>query len=91
MSDSTAKNDTSTASSDKADGSDIQAHIDRTRAELAATLNELEDKLNVPKQLGIAGHRAKSSISRDPVPWAAGAGVAALALVGVVVAAVKRR
>ena len=62
-----------------------------TRAELAATLNELEDKLNVPKQLGIAGHRAKSSFSRDPLPWVAGAGVAALALAGVVVAAVRSR
>ena len=90
MSDSTAKNDSSDKA-DKADGSDIQAHIDRTRAELAATLNELEDKLNVPKQLGIAGHRAKSSFSRDPLPWVAGAGVAALALVGVVVAAVRSR
>ncbi|MBD8611235.1 DUF3618 domain-containing protein [Frigoribacterium sp. CFBP 13729] len=90
MSDSTAKND-SIDKADKNDGSDIQAHIDRTRAELAATLNELEDKLNVPKQLGIAGHRAKSSFSRDPLPWVAGAGVAALALAGVVVAAVRSR
>ena len=70
------------------DSSDIQANIDRTRAELAATLNELEDKLNVPKQLGIAGHRAKSSFDRDKTPWLAAAGARALA---VVVAVVKRR
>jgi hypothetical protein len=87
VSDSKDKNDTS----ETTDTDEIQARIDRTRAELAATLNELEDKLNVPKQLGIAGHRAKSSFSRDPLPWVAGAGVAALALVGVVVAAVRSR
>jgi hypothetical protein len=73
------------------DSTDIQAHIDRTRAELAATLNELEDKLNVPKQLGIAGHRAKASFDRDKTPWLAAAGAGALAVAGVVVAVVKRR
>ncbi|WP_423921178.1 DUF3618 domain-containing protein [Frigoribacterium sp. 2-23] len=73
------------------DTNDIQAHIDRTRAELAATLNELEDKLNVPKQIGIAGHKAKASFDRDKLPWLAGAGAAALAIGGLVVAAVKSR
>lgn len=73
------------------DSSDIQANIDRTRAELAATLNELEDKLNVPKQIGIAGHRAKASFDRDRTPWLAGAGAAVLAVTGVVVAVVKSR
>jgi hypothetical protein len=73
------------------DTDDIQARIDRTRAELAATLNELEDKLNVPKQLGMAGHRAKASFERDRAPWLAGVGVAALAVGGIVVAAVKKR
>jgi hypothetical protein len=90
VSDSKDKNDKNDTS-ETSDTDEIQARIDRTRAELAATLNELEDKLNVPKQLGIAGHRAKSSFSRDPLPWVAGAGVAALALVGVVVAAVRSR
>ncbi|QNE43890.1 DUF3618 domain-containing protein [Frigoribacterium sp. NBH87] len=86
---SDSKNDSSKA--DRTDADDIQARVDRTRAELAATLNELEDKLNVPKQLGAAGHRAKASFERDRTPWLAGAGAAALALAGVVVAAVKRR
>ena len=73
------------------DSSDIQANIDRTRAELAATLNELEDKLNVPKQLGIAGHKAKASFDRDKTPWLAAAGAAAVAVAGVVAVAVARR
>ena len=73
------------------DSSDIQANIDRTRAELAATLNELEDKLNVPKQLGIAGHKAKASLDRDKTPWLAAAGAAAVAVAGVVAVAVARR
>jgi len=73
------------------DPDDLQASIDRTRADLAATLNEIEDKLNVPKQLGIASSRAKESYDRDPVPWIAAAGVAALAVVGIVVAVVRSR
>ncbi|GAA0964323.1 DUF3618 domain-containing protein [Frigoribacterium faeni] len=73
------------------DTNDIQGHIDRTRAELAATLNEIEDKLNVPKQLGIAGHRAKASYERDKWPWLAGAGVVALTVGGILVAAVRSR
>lgn len=89
MSDS-SKNDSS-SKAESTDADEIQARVDRTRAELAATLNELEDKLNVPKQLGVAGHRAKASFDRDRTPWLAGAGAAALALVGVVAVAVKRR
>ncbi|KQO81543.1 MULTISPECIES: DUF3618 domain-containing protein [unclassified Frigoribacterium] len=73
------------------DTNDIQGHIDKTRAELAATLNEIEDKLNVPKQLGAAGQRAKASYERDKWPWLAGAGVVALTVGGILVGVVKRR
>jgi hypothetical protein len=73
------------------DTNDIQGHIDKTRAELAATLNEIEDKLNVPKQLGAAGQRAKASYERDKWPWLAGVGVVALTVGGILVAVVKRR
>lgn len=70
---------------------DLQARIDRTRADLAATLNEIEDAVNVPKQIGIASARARASFDRDPVPWLVGAGVAVVAVVGVVVAVVRSR
>lgn len=70
---------------------DIQAGIDRTRADLAATLNELEDKLNVPKQLGIAASKAKDSFGDDPKPWLAGAAAVAAAVGGIALIALRRR
>lgn len=70
---------------------EIQASVDRTRAELAATLNELEDKLNIPKQLGIAASKAKDSFGDDPKPWLAGAAAAAAAVGGIALLALRRR
>ncbi len=70
---------------------DIQASIDHTRAELAATLNELEDKLNIPKQLGEAASKAKASFDVDPKPWLAGAAAAAAAVGGIALIALRRR
>lgn len=74
-----------------ASADDIQREIDRTRADLAATLNELEDKLNIPKQLGIKAREAKAAFDRNPTPWLAGAGTAALIVVGIAVFALRRR
>ncbi|AMM19555.1 hypothetical protein AX769_04625 [Frondihabitans sp. PAMC 28766] len=70
---------------------EIQASVDRTRAELAATLNELEDKLNIPKQLGMAASKAKDSFGDDPKPWLAGAAAAAAAVGGFALLALRRR
>lgn len=70
---------------------EIQASVDRTRADLAATLNELEDKLNIPKQLGAKAHEAKVSFSRDPKPWLIGAAVVAVAIGGIALLALRRR
>ncbi|ROQ37173.1 uncharacterized protein DUF3618 [Frondihabitans sp. PhB188] len=70
---------------------DIQAAIDRTRADLAATLNELEEKLNVPKQLGIKAHQAKVSFSKDPKPFLAAAAAVAAAVGGLTLIALRRR
>ncbi|GAA4675708.1 DUF3618 domain-containing protein [Frondihabitans cladoniiphilus] len=70
---------------------EIRAGVDRNRADLAATLNELEDKLNIPKQLGIKAHEARQSFSRDPKPWLAAAGTGALAVGGIVLLAIRRR
>lgn len=41
-----------------------RAEVERTRAEFARTLDALEDKLNVPKQLGYATQRAKRRAQR---------------------------
>jgi hypothetical protein len=70
---------------------DIQAAIDRTRADLAATLNELEEKLNIPKQLGIQAHRAKVAFARNPRPWLIGAVSVAAVVGGIALLAVRRR
>jgi hypothetical protein len=70
---------------------DIRAGVDRTRADLAATLNELEDKLNIPKQLGIKASQARASFGRDPLPWLAGVGSAALVVGGIALFALRRR
>lgn len=55
------------------------------RAELEETLDAIEDKLNVPKQLGELGTRVKASWDVNPVPWLVGAAVA-VAVVGGLIA-----
>ena len=70
---------------------EIQASNDRTRADLAATLNELEDKLNVPKQLGIAGHKLKAAFDKNPAPWLAGASSVVALVAGIAVVSIRRR
>lgn len=54
------------------------------RAELEETLNAIEDKLNVPKQLGILGTRTKGSWEKNPVPWILGATAAVIVVGGIV-------
>lgn len=60
------------------------------RAELEETLDAIEDKLNVPKQLGILGTRAKGSWRRNPVPWIVGATAAVIVVGGIVALAIFR-
>lgn len=61
------------------------------RAELAATLEAIEDKLNVPKQTRLALERAKRSYRENPVPWIIGAAAAVVVVGGAVALAVSRR
>jgi ElaB/YqjD/DUF883 family membrane-anchored ribosome-binding protein len=68
-------------------------NAEAVREELAATLNAIEDKLNVPKQFGKATDRAKVKIAelREENPQALVGGAAAVALaVGAGVFAVAR-
>jgi hypothetical protein len=51
----------------------LDSRITHTRLQLAATLNEIEDRLNVPKQVGKLAARVKSSYKKNPVPWIVGA------------------
>src|SRR5690349_13981913 len=63
-------------------------NVERARSDFATTLNALEDKLNVPKQVSRASARAKVRLRRfakeQPVAAAAAAAGAALAVGGVV-------
>jgi len=54
------------------------------RAELEETLDAIEDKLNVPKQVRTAVDKAKSSYEKNPVPWIIGATASAIVVAGLV-------
>ena len=58
--------------------------VQSARADLEATLDAIEDKLDVPKRFGELTDKAKSSYEKNPVPWIIGGIAAAVAVVGVV-------
>lgn len=60
------------------------------RAELEEALDAIEDKLNVPKQLGIMGDRARGSWHANPIPWIVGATAAVIVVGGLIAWAVIR-
>jgi len=63
----------------------LNADIEKTRADLRATLDAIEFKLNVPKQARHAAHRVKSRIAtfraQNPIGFAVGV-AGAVAAVG---------
>lgn len=61
------------------------ARTAQARAELEATLDAIEEKLNVPKRIGELGTRAKRSWDLNPLPWIIG-GAVAVAVVGGLIA-----
>ncbi|SDR76637.1 DUF3618 domain-containing protein [Microterricola viridarii] len=76
---------------------ELQQDTLRARADLAATLDAIEDKLNVPKQIGLAAERGTERVRRlaaeNPIALGAIAlGVAAVVGLGVwgIVRAVRR-
>jgi len=68
----------------------LETQIITARDELAQTLDAIEQRLNVPKRIDHARKRAVKSFQKNPAPWLAGAGAAALAIGGLVFAAVRR-
>jgi uncharacterized protein DUF3618 len=62
--------------------------IKAARAELEDTLDAIEDKLNVPKQVSALAEKAKSSYEANPLPWIIGGVVAAVAVAAAVAWAV---
>lgn len=64
--------------------SDVDHRIAASRAELEATLDAIEDKLNVPKRMHELSETVRSSYESNPTPWIIGGLAAAAAAVGVV-------
>jgi Protein of unknown function (DUF3618) len=63
---------------------DIQSQVAQTRANLEQTLDDIEDKFNVPKRAGELAKRAQSSWESNPTPWIVGATAVAIAVLGLV-------
>ena len=63
---------------------DIQSRVASRRANLETTLDEIEDKFNVPKQASALIERAKASYEENRTPWIVGATGVAIAVVGLV-------
>lgn len=62
----------------------IENRIAEQRATLESTLDAIENKLNVPKQLGRYADKAKASYGENPVPWIVGATAVAISVAGIV-------
>ncbi len=63
---------------------DIQSQVERARADLESTLDEIEDKFNVPKRVGELSKRAQASYQSNPTPWIVGATGVAIAVLGII-------
>ena len=62
----------------------IATKITATRSELEQTLDEIEDRLNMPKQVGKLTAKVQSSYVDNPVPWFIGATAAVVVIGGIV-------
>jgi hypothetical protein len=63
---------------------DIQARVAATRANLETTLDQIEDKFNVPKQVSALTKRAQDSFETNRTPWIVGATAVGIAVIGLV-------
>jgi Protein of unknown function (DUF3618) len=62
----------------------IDARVTAARSSLESTLDQLDDRLNVPKQAKKLTARAKASYEERPVPWIIGATAAAIVVAGTI-------
>ncbi|MEO8528093.1 MAG: DUF3618 domain-containing protein [Pseudolysinimonas sp.] len=63
---------------------DAKTAAAKARADLAATLDSIEDRLNVPKRVTELQQKAVASYEKNPLPWIIGGVAAAVIAVGVV-------
>ena len=61
-----------------------KAQAQRARDELAATLDAIEDKFNVPKRVTELGENAAVAYRQNPVPWIVGGAAVAVIAIGLV-------
>ena len=61
-----------------------KAAAQKARHELADTLDQIEDKFNVPKRTGELVDKAKVAYEKNPVPWIIGGAAVAIIAVGLV-------
>ncbi|WP_066517245.1 hypothetical protein [Curtobacterium ammoniigenes] len=62
-----------------------------TRAQLFDTLDAIEDKLNLPKQIGIAASNVKRGLNENPGPYLAALAAGVAVVGGIVVSVLRRR
>ena len=70
--------------SDTASSDSIETRITATRSELEHTLDAIEDRLNVPKQIGKLTAKVQSAYEENPVPWIIGATAVVVVIGGIV-------
>jgi hypothetical protein len=63
---------------------DAKNQAAKARADLAATLDALEDRLNVPKRVGELKDSALAAYEKNPLPWIIGGVAVAVVAVGLV-------
>jgi len=63
---------------------DAKNEAAKARAELAATLDALEDRFNVPKRVDELRRKAVTSYEKNPLPWIIGGVAVAVIAIGAV-------
>lgn len=63
---------------------DAKNQAAKARADLAATLDALEDRLNVPKRVSELGSKAMAAYQKNPLPWIIGGVAVAVITIGAV-------
>lgn len=64
----------------------VESRIWHTRAELEKTFDEIQDRINVPKQVGKLTAKVKNSCTSHPLPWIVGAAAGAVVIIGTTIA-----
>ena len=66
----------------KAEAAKVQAQ--KARDELAATLDAIEDKFNVPKRVTELSEKAAAAYRQNPAPWIVGGAAVTVIAIGLV-------